>query len=68
MMVLRVAIVANVVGASLTMEEVGITAKVFLVADIALGLFGIAFGASRVPNEFVMIRAALTIPLLRPDT
>ena len=68
MMVLRVAIVANVVGASLTMEEVGITAKVFLVADIALGLFGIAFGASRVPYELVMIRAALTIPLLRPDT
>lgn len=68
MVVLRVAIVANIVGASLTMEEVGITAKVFLVADIALGLFGIAFGASRVPNEFVMIRAALAIPLLRPHT
>ena len=68
MVVLRVAIVANVVGASLTMEEVGITAEVFLVADIALGLFGIAFGASRVPYELVMIRAALTIPLLRPDT
>ena len=66
MLAFREAIFADIVGATFTMEEERFAAEVLLVADVAMRLLSVAFGAPRVSYEFVMIWAALAIPFLWP--